>query len=185
MLPLVNYGVKCMSMGFLVNKEDAIIWRGLMVMQAMQKLLRSVYWGELDILIIDMPPGTGDTQLSTVQNIAIDGVIIVTTPSKVALADVIRGVKMYRSLETPILGFVQNMTHYNCANCQHTEYLFGADLANSLIDNQHIEHLADIPLDPVLSRCSDEGQPIIVKHPDSATSKSFYNLASVVLDKLK
>ena len=109
---MVNYGVKCMSMGFLVDEENPIVWRGLMVMSAMEKLLRSVYWGELDVLIVDMPPGTGDTQLSIVQNIPIDGIIMVTTPQKVCLADVVRGTKMFNDLNVPIYGFVKNMSHF-------------------------------------------------------------------------
>lgn len=184
MLPLVNFGVKCMSMGFLVDEEDPIVWRGLMVMSAMEKLLRSVYWGELDILIIDMPPGTGDTQLSVVQNIPINGVIVVTTPQKVALSDVIRGVKMFRSLDTNVLGFVQNMAYFKCPNCTHHDHLFGQDVSKHLSEKLNIDHLADVPIDSELSLCSDTGKPIIIQKPESDSSKIFYELANKVTVKL-
>lgn len=184
MLPLVNYGVKCMSMGFLVEQEKPIVWRGLMVMSAVQKLLRSVNWGELDILVVDMPPGTGDTQLSIIQNIPIDGVLLVTTPQQVAHADVIRGANMFRSLEVPILGLVQNMSNYRCKNCSHTEYLFGPDSGPSLARKLNIELIADLPILPELSTCSDEGCPVVVKDPNLDGSKVFIELANKVINKL-
>lgn len=184
MLPLTNYGVKCMSMGFLVAEEDPIVWRGLMVMQAVERLLRSVNWGELDLLVVDMPPGTGDTQLSIVQNINIDGVMIVTTPQQVALADVVRGTKMYHSLGVPILGFVQNMATYQCPCCSHVEHIFGNDVSQMLSTKLSLEHLVDIPIDPQLCKHSDAGCPIVVKDINSTASKIFYKLAEKIKDKL-
>lgn len=185
MLPLVNYGVKCMSMGFLVEDENPVIWRGLMVMSALQKLLRSVNWGELDILVVDMPPGTGDTQLSIVQNIPINGVLLVTTPQQVAQADVIRGANMYRNLQVPILGLVQNMSYYKCQNCSHSHHLFGPDSGAKLAQKLDVDLLADIPILPELSTCSDEGCPIVVKDPQSEGSQAFLRLSSKVVEKLK
>lgn len=185
MLPLVNYGVKCMSMGFLVEEENPVIWRGLMVMSALQKLLRSVNWGELDILVVDMPPGTGDTQLSIVQNIPIDGVLLVTTPQQVAQADVVRGANMYRNLEVPILGLVQNMSYYKCSNCSHNHHLFGPDSGSKLAQKLDAELVADIPILPELSTCSDDGCPIVVKDPQSDGSQVFLRLGSKVVEKLK
>lgn len=184
MLPLTNYGVKCMSMGFLVAEEDPIVWRGLMVMQAIERLLRAVNWGELDLLVVDMPPGTGDTQLSIVQNINIDGVVIVTTPQQVALADVVRGTNMYRSLGVPILGFVQNMATYQCSKCSHTEHIFGEDVSQMLTTKLSLEHLVDIPIDPQLCQHSDAGCPIVVKDTNAPASKIFFQLAEMIKDKL-
>ena len=185
MLPLVNYGVKCMSMGFLVDEENPVIWRGLMVMSALQKLLRSVNWGELDILVVDMPPGTGDTQLSIVQNIPIDGVLLVTTPQQVAHADVIRGANMYHNLGIPILGLVQNMSHYRCKCCSHIEHLFGPDTGQSLAQKLNIELIADVPILPELSTCSDEGCPVVVKDAHSEGSKVFLALANKIMTQIK
>lgn len=184
MLPLVNYGVKCMSMGFLVEEENPIIWRGMMVMSAMQKLLRSVNWGELDILVVDMPPGTGDTQLSIVQNIPIAGVLLVTTPQQVAHADVIRGANMFRKMQVPILGLVHNMSHYKCPNCSHSHQLFGPDSGPRLAEKLDIDLMADLPILSELSTCSDEGCPIVVKDPQSDGAQVFLALASKVVSKL-
>ena len=185
MLPLVNYGVKCMSMGFLVEEENPIVWRGLMVMSAVQKLLRTVNWGQLDILVVDMPPGTGDTQLSIIQNIPINGVLLVTTPQQVAHADVIRGANMFRQLNVPILGLIQNMSHYRCKNCSHSEYPFGPeDSGQNLAKKLDLELVADVPILPELSTCSDEGCPLVVKEPCSYGANLFTMLANSVLTKL-
>ena len=119
MEPLVNYGIKCMSMGFLVNETDPIVWRGPMVMSSLQKLTRHVDWAPLDYLLIDMPPGTGDTQITITQLLPVDGAVIVTTPQDIALLDARRGIEMYRKVIIPILGLVQNMSHYVCPKCEH------------------------------------------------------------------
>lgn len=185
MLPLVNFGVQCMSMGFLVNEEAPVVWRGLMVMSAIQKLLRSVNWGNLDLLVVDMPPGTGDTQLSIVQNIPIDGVVLVTTPQQVAQADVIRGANMFRGLEVPILGLVQNMSHYRCSKCSHHEPLFGKDGGQSLATKLEIDLLANVPIFSELSICSDQGRPIVVQDPQSEASCIFLELANKIVAKVK
>ena len=184
-IPLVNYGVKCMSMGFLVDEENPIVWRGLMVMSAMEKLLRSVYWGELDVLIVDMPPGTGDTQLSIVQNIPIDGVIIVTTPQKVCLADVVRGTKMFNDLNVPIYGFVKNMSHFVCGKCSHHEPIFDSNELEGLAKKFNTEILANIPLDRNLSKAADDGCPLVIKNVNNPISQIFIQLAEKVLSKLE
>lgn len=134
MLPLINYNVRVMSMGFLVSESAAITWRGLMVMQAVQRLLRNVNWGAegLDVLYVDMPPGTGDVQLSIAQNIPIDGAVIVTTPQTVALLDARRGVEMFRKMALPVLGIVQNMSEHVCEKCGHKTHLFGKDGAKNM-----------------------------------------------------
>ncbi|XP_069772824.1 iron-sulfur cluster transfer protein NUBPL isoform X2 [Narcine bancroftii] len=167
MIPLVNYGINCMSMGFLVEEAAPIVWRGLMVMSAIEKLLRQVDWGKLDYLVIDMPPGTGDVQLSISQNIPISGAIIVSTPQDIALLDALRAAKMFRKVSVPVLGIVQNMSVFQCPKCKHETHIFGAEGAKGLAAELELDVLGDIPLHVNIREMSDKGQPIIVSHPDS------------------
>ncbi|XP_067895442.1 iron-sulfur protein NUBPL isoform X2 [Heterodontus francisci] len=132
MRPLVNFGIVCMSMGFLVEEAAPIVWRGLMVMSAIEKLLRQVDWGQLDYLVIDMPPGTGDVQLSISQNIPISGAVIVSTPQDIALLDAQRAAEMFRKVSVPVLGIVQNMSVFQCPKCKYEAHIFGADGAKAL-----------------------------------------------------
>ncbi|XP_060569949.1 iron-sulfur protein NUBPL-like isoform X2 [Ruditapes philippinarum] len=141
MIPLVNFGIKCMSMGFLVDEKSPIVWRGPMVMGAVQRLLRHVAWGPLDYLFVDMPPGTGDTQLSLSQNIPIDGAVIVSTPQDIALLDARRGAEMFYKVNVPVLGMVQNMSVYVCPKCGHMEHVFGEDGAHKLAEEMKIDLL--------------------------------------------
>ncbi|NWU69625.1 NUBPL protein, partial [Pterocles burchelli] len=127
MRPLKNYGIACMSMGFLIEETAPVVWRGLMVMSAVEKLLRQVDWGQLDYLVIDMPPGTGDVQLSVSQNIPIAGAVIISTPQDVALLDARKGAEMFRKVHVPVLGLVQNMSVFQCPKCKHETHIFGAD----------------------------------------------------------
>ncbi|OTF79892.1 iron-sulfur protein NUBPL-like protein [Euroglyphus maynei] len=178
--------LKCMSMGFLIDEEKPIVWRGLMVMSAMEKLLRSVYWGELDVLLVDMPPGTGDTQLSIIQNIPIDGVIIVTTPQKVCLADVVRGTKMFQDLNVPIYGFVKNMSHFVCGKCSHHEPIFDTnDELECLAKKFNTEILVNIPLDRNLSKSADNGCPLVIENINNPNAQIFIQLAEKILSKLE
>lgn len=185
MIPPRNYGVKCMSMGFLVKKDSAIVWRGLMVMSAIQQLTRKVLWGPLDYLVVDMPPGTGDTQLSISQNIHVDGAVIVTTPQDVALLDARRGVEMFRKVDTPVLGIVQNMSFYRCSKCGHQEHIFGRDGGKLLSDKLGVPLLADIPINVDICEAADKGCPIVAAKPDSDIASSFYSLAESVKAALK
>ncbi|XP_032240855.2 iron-sulfur protein NUBPL-like isoform X2 [Nematostella vectensis] len=184
MKPLVNFGMPCMSMGFLVDDKAPIVWRGLMVMSAIEKLLRQVAWGGLDILLIDMPPGTGDTQLSISQLIPVAGAIIVTTPQDIALLDARRGAEMFKKVDIPVLGLVQNMSHYVCPNCSHKAYIFGQDGAKGVALDMGTEVLGDVPLDLDIRQTSDEGNPIVVLHPESLQAKAYQDIAAKVLDKL-
>lgn len=185
MEPLVNFDIKCMSMGFLLESESSpIVWRGLMVMSAVQRLLRQVSWGPLDYLVVDMPPGTGDTQLTLSQNIPIDGAVIVTTPQDIALLDARKGTEMFRKVDVPVLGIVQNMSLYQCPSCGHTEHIFGNDGARSLARDVHVDLLADIPLHIGIRQTSDEGSPIVVSQPDSAQAAAYKDLAKKVVGKL-
>ncbi|XP_022162884.1 iron-sulfur protein NUBPL isoform X2 [Myzus persicae] len=183
MVPLINYGVKCMSMGNLITDQSAAIWRGLMVMGAIDKLIRGVCWDHTDYLIIDTPPGTGDTHLSLAQNLPISGVVIVTTGQKAALGVTRRGITMFKKLNIPILGIVQNMSTLKCLKCSHENYIFG-DSVQELATQEKIDTLFSIPLDPVITNGCDSGQPIVITHPESSQVKTYKNLAEYLINVL-
>ncbi|XP_048455838.1 iron-sulfur protein NUBPL isoform X2 [Rhincodon typus] len=184
MRPLVNFGIACMSMGFLVEEGAPIVWRGLMVMSAVERLLRQVDWGQLDYLVVDMPPGTGDVQLSISQNIPISGAVIVSTPQDIALLDAQRAAEMFRKVNVPVLGIVQNMSVFQCPNCKHETYIFGADGARALAAKLALDVLGDIPLHLNIRETSDNGQPVVVSHPDSSEAKAYLRLTAEVLKRL-
>ncbi|KAM9777747.1 iron-sulfur cluster transfer protein NUBPL [Neosynchiropus ocellatus] len=185
MVPLTNYGVSCMSMGFLVEEDAPIVWRGLMVMSAMDKLLRHVDWGTLDYLVVDMPPGTGDVQLSISQNIPVAGAVIVSTPQDIALLDARRGAEMFKKVNVPVLGLVQNMSVFLCPNCHHQTHIFGSDGAKELAQNLGVKLLGDIPLHMSIREMSDLGRPVVVSSPDSPEAMAYRNVASSVVQSLK
>ncbi|KAG7510081.1 iron-sulfur protein NUBPL [Solea senegalensis] len=185
MIPLTNYGVPCMSMGFLVDDAAPIVWRGLMVMSAMEKLLRQVDWGSLDYLVIDMPPGTGDVQLSITQNIPVAGAVIVSTPQDIALLDARRGAEMFKKVNVPILGLVQNMSVFHCPKCQHQTHIFGSDGARQLAHTLGEEFLGDVPLHLNIRESSDRGQPVVVSCPQSPEAQAYRQVASAVERRLK
>ncbi|KAM4541250.1 iron-sulfur cluster transfer protein NUBPL isoform 1-T1 [Fundulus diaphanus] len=175
MIPLINYGVPCMSMGFLVEDAYPIVWRGLMVMSAIERLVRQVDWGSLDYLVVDMPPGTGDVQLSITQNISIAGAVIVSTPQDVALLDARRGAEMFKKVNVPVLGLVQNMSVFQCPNCHHQTHIFGSNGARQLAETIGVKFLGDVPLHLNIREMSDKGQPIVISSPDSSeVSVSIY-----------
>jgi len=185
MIPLVNYGIKCMSMGFLVDEKSAVVWRGLMVMSAVQKLLREVLWGPLDYLVIDMPPGTGDVQLSISQNIPVSGSVIVTTPQDLALADARRAVTMFRQVGVPCLGLVENMSVYVCPCCGHQEHIFGQHGADSLTADTGAHILGEVPLTRSIRELSDSGQPLTIVRPDGVESQVYKSIAEKVMTNLQ
>lgn len=185
MIPLTNYGVPCMSMGFLVDDTAPIVWRGLMVMSAIEKLLRQVDWGTLDYLVIDMPPGTGDVQLSISQNIAVAGAVIVSTPQDIALLDARRGAEMFKKVNVPVLGLVQNMSVFQCPNCNHQTHIFGSDGARQLADTLGVNFLGDVPLHLNIRETSDRGQPVVVSSPDSPEADAYRKVAASVVQRLQ
>ncbi|CAG5134590.1 unnamed protein product, partial [Candidula unifasciata] len=185
MIPLVNYGVKCMSMGFLVDEKSAIVWRGLMVMSAIQKMLREVLWGPLDYLVVDMPPGTGDVQLSISQNIPVSGSVIVTTPQDLALLDARRALDMFSQVSVPNLGIIENMSVFLCPNCGHQEHIFGEGGAKNIALEMGSEILGEVPLNKSLCELSDSGQPIVISQPDSPFSQIYRSVAEKIVKKLK
>ncbi|XP_032763613.1 iron-sulfur protein NUBPL [Rattus rattus] len=185
MRPLLNYGIACMSMGFLVEETAPLVWRSLMVMSAIEKLLRQVDWGQLDYLVVDMPPGTGDVQLSVSQNIPISGAVIVSTPQDIALMDAHKGAEMFRKVNVPVLGLVQNMSVFQCPQCKHKTHIFGADGARKLAQTLDLDVLGDVPLHLSIREASDMGQPVVFSQPESDEAKAYLNIASEVVRRLK
>lgn len=185
MIPILNYGIKCMSMGFLIEESAAIVWRGLMVMSAIQKLIRQVDWGLLDILLVDMPPGTGDTQLTITQQIPVSGAVIVTTPQDIALLDARRGAEMFKQVNIPVLGVVENMSSYVCPNCGHISDIFGVGGAEKISNEMNIELLGKVLLDRSIRETSDTGQPIVISQPTNPQSEIYQRIAQRVLEKLQ
>lgn len=184
MIPLVNYGIQCMSMGFLVEETAPVVWRGLMVMSAIERLLRQVQWGELDYLVIDMPPGTGDVQLSISQNVPISGAVIVSTPQDIALLDARRGAEMFRKVNVPVLGLVQNMSVFRCPKCNHETHIFGADGARHLAATMGLDILGDIPLHINIRETCDLGKPVVVSDPESSEAKAYVGIAQQIISKI-
>ncbi|ODV80448.1 P-loop containing nucleoside triphosphate hydrolase protein [Suhomyces tanzawaensis NRRL Y-17324] len=182
LLPLSNYGIESMSMGYMVPPENAVVWRGLMVMKALQQLLFEVQWSNLDYLVIDMPPGTGDTQLTIGQQLKVDGAIIVSTPQDIALIDAVKGIAMFNKVNIPILGLVQNMSYYICPNCSHESHIFGTEGAAREAKNHDLELLGSIPLNADICVHSDSGKPVVMD-PKSVLSKPYLDIAKRVLEK--
>ncbi|KAI8071231.1 P-loop containing nucleoside triphosphate hydrolase protein [Gongronella butleri] len=185
LVPLINYGVQCMSMGFLVDKEAPVVWRGLMVMKALQQLLHQVAWDNLDYLFVDMPPGTGDVQLTLSQQVVIDGAVIVSTPQDIALIDAVKGTNMFKKVDVPILGLVQNMSLFVCPNCNHETHIFGQDGAARMAEKLDIPFLGEVPLHADICQLSDAGQPIVVSHPESSFATHYRSIATNIVHALE
>ncbi|MCH8187817.1 MAG: Mrp/NBP35 family ATP-binding protein [Proteobacteria bacterium] len=183
--PKVAYGVPCMSIGFMVEDDTPMIWRGPMVMGAVEQLLRDVRWGELDVLIIDMPPGTGDAQLTIAQRVPLAGALIVSTPQDVALSDVRKGLNMFRKVEVPVFGIVENMSYFLCPRCGERTEIFGHGGARQTAAELGADFLGEIPLHLAIRETSDAGTPIVVVQPDSAHAKAYLALAERVAEKLE
>jgi ATP-binding protein involved in chromosome partitioning len=166
MEPMENHGVQVMSIGFLVDKDQAMIWRGPMATQALDQLLRQTNWKELDYLLVDMPPGTGDIQLTLSQKVPLTGAIIVTTPQDIALLDARKGIAMFEKVGVPILGIVENMAVYCCPNCGHTEHIFGADGGKRMASELGMDYLGALPLNMQIRVQADSGIPTVVADPD-------------------
>jgi len=184
MLPLGNFGVTTMSIGFLVPEDQAVIWRGPMVAGALTQLLNDVAWGELDYLVIDLPPGTGDAQLTLTQNVPVTASVIVTTPQDIALSDARKGIAMFRKVNVPVLGIVENMSVFICPHCGEESHIFSQGGAENLAEEYDTHVLAHIPLDMQIREDSDRGTPIVAAHPDSAQSDSYRTLAGEVARRI-
>jgi ATP-binding protein involved in chromosome partitioning len=183
-IPVEAHGLKLMSIGLLVNEREAIVWRGPMIHSFIQQMLKDVNWGALDYMVFDMPPGTGDAQLSLSQVLPLGGVVMVTTPQDVALLDVRKAIGMFQRLNVPILGIVENMSTFACPHCGKHTAIFGDAGGQRLADEYSVPLLARLPLDPETRRGGDEGSPITVRHPDSPQARAFRDLAASVAMRL-
>ncbi|MBI5258299.1 MAG: iron-sulfur cluster carrier protein ApbC [Burkholderiales bacterium] len=184
MEPMEGHGVQVMSIGFLVEPDQAMIWRGPMATQALEQLLRQTNWRALDYLIVDMPPGTGDIQLTLSQRVPITGAIIVTTPQDIALLDAKKGVAMFEKVGVPILGLVENMAVYCCPNCGHTEHIFGADGGKKMAAEFNMDYLGALPLTRSIREQADSGTPTVVADPDGETATTYKRIARQVAVKI-
>lgn len=179
-IPLIAHNVKLMSMGFLVPAEVPVIWRGPMLSQALRQFLMDVVWGSLDFLLVDLPPGTGDVQLSLVQSLTLSGAVLVTTPQEVALADVVKGLEMFRQLEVPIVGVVENMSYYVCPDCGHRHDIFAHGGGRRLSEKLEVPFLGEIPIDEHARAGGDTGKPVVLGKPDSPAAQAFAAVARTV-----
>ncbi len=184
MIPLQAWGLACMSIGFLVEEETPMIWRGPMVMGALEQMMGQVEWGALDILVVDMPPGTGDAQLTMAQRVALTGAVIVSTPQDIALIDARRGVRMFEKTKVPVLGLVENMSFFCCPNCGHRSNIFGHGGARAEAERLDTEFLGEIPLLLDIREAADAGTPIAAQAPDSEAGKAYAVLAERVWAKV-
>jgi ATP-binding protein involved in chromosome partitioning len=183
-VPARAYGIRLMSIGFFLDEDNPVIWRGPMVHGAIQQFLRDVDWGELDYLVVDLPPGTGDAALSLSQLIPLSGAVIVTTPQDVALQDVAKGMAMFRRLEVPVLGVVENMSYFVCDNCRERHEIFGRGGGERIARQFGVPFLGQIPLQPRVREGGDEGRPIVVTHPEAPESQAFRSVAGAVAQQV-
>jgi len=181
-LPVERYGLRLMSMGFFLDEQSPVIWRGPIVMGIVRQFLRDVDWGELDVLVVDLPPGTGDAPLTLVQQVPVSGGVVVTTPQDVALLDVGRGIGMFAQVSTPVLGIVENMSGYVCPGCGTEDHVFGEGGGRRLAERFGVPLLARIPIVAAVREGGDTGQPIVVAAPDHPVSRAFHDLAEAVAD---
>jgi ATP-binding protein involved in chromosome partitioning len=184
MEPMENYGVPVMSIGVLVDQDEAMIWRGPMATQALEHLLRQTNWKDLDYLIVDMPPGTGDIQLTLSQRVPMTGAVIVTTPQDIALLDAQKGIKMFEKVGVPILGLVENMAVHVCTNCGHVEHIFGEDGGKRYAADKGIDYLGALPLNMQIRLQADNGKPTVVSDPDGDVAQIYKAVARQVAIKI-
>jgi len=184
LVPLESFGVKVMSIGFLIEEGAPVVWRGPMVISALNQLLREVVWGELDVLVVDMPPGTGDTQLTMAQNVPLAGAVIVSTPQDLALIDARRGIAMFGQVKVPLLGVVENMSYFLCPHCGQRTDVFSHGGARREAEKLGVPFLGEVPLDIVIRANSDDGRPVVASLPESTHARAFLEIARRVADTL-
>lgn len=182
--PIEKYGLKTMSIGYIVNEDTPMIWRGPMVSSALEQMLRDVQWGDLDVLVVDMPPGTGDAQLTLAQRVALAGAVIVSTPQDIALVDARKGLHMFRKVAVPVLGIVENMSYFLCPKCGERSEIFGHGGAHEEADKLGVPFLGEVPLHLDIRTTSDSGHPIVVSKPDSPHAQVYKNVAGRVWKQL-
>ena len=182
--PIERYGLRTMSIGYIVAEDTPMIWRGPMVSSALEQMLRDVQWGELDVLVVDMPPGTGDAQLTLAQRVALSGAVIVSTPQDIALVDARKGLNMFRKVAVPVLGFVENMSYFLCPHCGERSEIFGHGGARQEAEKLGVPFLGEVPLHLDIRTTSDKGHPIVVAQPDSQYAQIYRNIAGRVWKQL-
>ncbi|MCH7938078.1 MAG: Mrp/NBP35 family ATP-binding protein [Proteobacteria bacterium] len=180
-----NYGIKVMSMGFLVEEDTPMIWRGPMVQSALEQMMRDVSWGELDIMVVDMPPGTGDIQLTLAQKVPLSGAVIVSTPQDIALIDARKGLNMFRKVGVPVFGLIENMSYFTCPKCGERSEIFSHGGARIEAERLGIDFLGEIPLDIIIRETSDGGRPIVVSEPESEHALTYRAIADKVWEKIE
>ena len=180
LVPLESYGIKCMSIGFLVSEETPTIWRGPMIMKALEQMFNGAEWGQLDYLIIDLPPGTGDAQITLAQNSKLSGSIIISTPQDVALTDARKGINMFKKVNVPILGLVENMSYFICDNCNEKHFIFSNNGAKKESEKFQIPFLGSLPIDKELRIQSDEGRPACIDKPEGDIAKKYLEIAKSI-----
>ncbi|HEX5077920.1 MAG TPA: iron-sulfur cluster carrier protein ApbC, partial [Geminicoccaceae bacterium] len=184
LLPMENYGVRVMSMGFLVDEDAPMIWRGPMVQSALQQMLGDVAWGELDVLVVDLPPGTGDAQLTMAQRVPLAGAVIVSTPQDIALLDARKALNMFRKVDVPVYGIVENMSYFLCPSCGHRAEIFSHGGARATAEKYGVDFLGEIPLDLTIREDTDAGRPPVVSQPDGPQAAAYLEIARKVIAKL-
>lgn len=182
--PVEAHGIQSMSIGYLIEQDQAVIWRGPMVTGALQQLLNDTKWQDLDYLIVDLPPGTGDVQLTMAQKIPVSGAVIVTTPQDIALLDARKAIAMFNKVAVPTLGVIENMSGYQCSQCGHEEHIFGVGGGQELAEKYSVDYLGHLPLDLTVRQQADAGVPIVVSQPDSPIAKSYRNMALAIATNL-
>ncbi|MEC9176609.1 MAG: Mrp/NBP35 family ATP-binding protein [Pseudomonadota bacterium] len=184
LIPMAAHGLKCMSIGFMVAEDSPMIWRGPMVMSALEQMLRDVAWGALDVLVVDMPPGTGDAQLTMAQRVPLAGAVIVSTPQDIALLDARKGLNMFRKVNVPVLGIVENMSFFHCPKCGERSDIFGHGGARADAEAYGVDFLGEVPLHMAIRSAGDGGAPIVVGAPESPEATAFMAVAAAVRDRL-
>ena len=184
LLPIEAYGLKTMSMGYLTTAETPMVWRGPMASSALSQLLEKTLWGDIDLLLVDMPPGTGDIQLTLSQRATLSGAIIVTTPQDIALLDARKGIEMFQKVDVPVLGLIENMSSHTCPACGHSEPLFGEAGGENLAAQYAVPLLAQIPLSRAIREQSDQGRPIVVSEPEGQEAQIYQQAATALMDSL-
>jgi len=182
--PMMGYNLQSMSIGYLVDEETPMIWRGPMVTQALEQLLKDTNWRDVDYLVVDLPPGTGDTQLTLAQKIPVSGAVIVTTPQDIALLDARKGLKMFEKVKVPVLGIIENMSIHVCSQCGHQEHIFGEGGGARMAEQYGVDFLGGLPLDAAIRADTDEGKPTVVKDPDGPVGRKFRDVARRLAAKL-
>ena len=183
--PLQNYGISLMSMGLLVPDDTAMIWRGPMVQSALTQMLNSVAWGDLDVIVIDLPPGTGDIQISLAQQVNLAGAIIVSTPQDIALLDVVKALTMFQKANVPVLGMIENMSYWSCPDCGRVDHIFGEGGVKAEAKKRNIDLLGEIPISVDVRKSSDAGIPIIISEPESIQSQNYRLIAKSIIKSIK